>query len=426
MFVKDLAYAVRTLRNSPVFAITAILGRRMLNRGAGGPLVVGVLAPRFELLFPPDGSIEQSPEIWTAARLAYDGANRNNVSLRVIGRLKNGVTLERAQAEADAFSAFERKQDAISATASFPAPLAGGFSPIRWGKEAALADASKYQAVDWQIVLPGYFDTFRTPLLAGRPFTEADNVPERNVVIIDQVLAAKAFPNESAVGKRILIRLRTPEPEWVEVIGVAAHQRQTSLAEPGREQIYFTDGFIGYGAAGRWAVRTAGDPSQYAGEIRAEIARIDPHLLITEMRPMQFYVEQAQAGTRFSLLLIGVFGGIAALLAGVGLYGVLSTVVRQRTSEIGVRMALGAAPAGVFNLVVAQGLRLSAAGVVIGLAAALSLTRVMASLLVGIQATDPPTFTAMAVLFLIIAAAASWLPARRAAGLDPTEALREE
>jgi putative ABC transport system permease protein len=148
--------------------------------------------------------------------------------------------------------------------------------------------------------------------------------------------------------------------------------------------------------------------------------------MLTEMQLMDTLVERAQAGTRFSLLLIGVFAVIAVLLAGVGLYGVLSTVVRQRTAEIGVRMALGAAPASIFKLVVGQGLRLSAAGIALGVAAAFELTRVMTSMLVGVQPADPPTFAAMAVLFLLIATVASWLPARRAAALDPTTALREE
>jgi putative ABC transport system permease protein len=313
-----------------------------------------------------------------------------------------------------------------SVTASSPFPLAGGSSPIRWGLEQALSDPTKFQAVDNQIVLPGYFETLRTPLLAGRVFTEADNAPERNVVVVDQFLAAKAFPNESAIGKRILIRLRTPEPEWVEVIGVVGHQRNVSLAEPGREQIYFTDGFRSHGFASRWAVRVKGDPAQYAATVRAEIARINPNLLITELQPMDAMVKRAQAGTRFSLLLIGVFAVIAVLLAGVGLYGVLSTVVRQRTAEIGLRMALGAAPGSVFRLVVGHGLRLSAAGVAIGVAASFGLTRAMTSMLVSVKATDPITFAAMAALFLIIAIIASGLPARRASGLDPTIALREE
>ena len=137
-------------------------------------------------------------------------------------------------------------------------------------------------------------------------------------------------------------------------------------------------------------------------------------------------MEEARASARFSLLLLGVFAAFAALLAGVGLYGVLSTVVRQRTAEIGVRMALGARPATIFTLIVGNGLRLSLAGLLIGVVAALGLTRFLRSLLVGVKAADPETFAAMAALFLLLAAAASWLPASRAAGLDPSAALREE
>ena len=313
-----------------------------------------------------------------------------------------------------------------AATGSFPLPLAGGFTPIRWGLEPALTDPSRFQAVDFQIVLPGYFEAMHTPLLAGRTFTDADNAPERNGVVIDQFLAGKAFPRESAVGRRLLIRLRTLQPEWVEVLGVVAHVRTTSLAEPGREQIYFTDGFLNHGVVNRWAVRFSGDPAHMAAAVRDEIRKLGPKVLIGEMQPMDALVQEAQSGTRFSLLLIGVFATVAALLAAVGLYGVLSTLVRQRTAEIGVRMALGAAPANVFGLVVGQGLRLSAVGIGLGLLAALALTRAIASLLVGVSRTDPLTFAAMVLVFLTVAAIASWIPALRAAGLDPSSALRDE
>jgi putative ABC transport system permease protein len=121
-------------------------------------------------------------------------------------------------------------------TGSFPFPLSGNYSTIRWGTEDALADNTKYQAVDWQLVRPGYFEMMKTPLLDGRTFTEADNDPSRKVVVVDQFLAAKAFPKQSAVGKRILIRIRTPEPEVVEIVGVVAHQRFTSMIDPGRER----------------------------------------------------------------------------------------------------------------------------------------------------------------------------------------------
>jgi predicted permease len=313
-----------------------------------------------------------------------------------------------------------------SVTASIPFPLAGDFSPIRWGTEEALSDPGKFQATDFQIVLPGYFEAMRTPLIAGRTFTDSDNVPGRNLVVIDQQLADKAFPRQSAVGKRILIRIKTPEAEWVEVIGVVAHQREESLADRGREQVYFVDGFLGSGTVRQWAIRTDSDPAKYGPDIREAIKAVDPHLLVADMQTMDVLLERAQAGTRFSLLLIGVFAVIAALLAGVGLYGVLATVVRQRTAEIGVRMTLGAGPGQIFNLIVGQGLRLTAIGIVAGAIAAFALTRAMTTMLVGVKPSDPATFATIAVLFFVIAASASWLPAWRAASLDPTVALREE
>ncbi len=348
------------------------------------------------------------------------------LTFQLLGGCGGQQPQQRAAFQREILTRLRAAPGAESVTASFPFPLSGGFSPIRWGLEPALSDPTKFQAVDWQIVLPGYFETMHTPLIAGRTFTDADNAPDRNVAVIDPILAARAFPNTTAVGKRLLIRLRTPEPEWGEVIGVVAHQRQSSLAEPGREQIYFTDGFLSHGVVSRWAIRTAGDPARYAGEVRAAVAKLGGNLVVTELEPMDVLVNHAQAGTRFSLLLIGVFAVIAALLAAVGLYGVLSTVVRQRTSEIGVRMALGAEPLSIFGLVVGEGLRLSAAGIGVGFLAAFAFTRVMTSMLVGVKATDPATFAAMAVLFFAIAAVASWVPARRAAGLDPTVALREE
>lgn len=313
-----------------------------------------------------------------------------------------------------------------SVTASSPLPLAGGFSPVRWGGAEAQSDPSKFQAADLQVVLPGYFEAMGTKLIEGRTFTHDDSSPDRNLLIIDQALAAKAFPNESAVGKRILFRVRTPEAQWGEIIGVVAHQRNTSLVEPGREQLYVTDGYVNHRAASWWALRTDGDPSALAATVRDVVRRAGSDTFINEMRPMDTLVVEAQAQTRFSLLLIGVFSTIAALLAGVGLYGVLATSVRQRTAEIGVRMALGAAPSRIFRLMVGKGLFLSALGIGIGLVAAFALTRVIASMLVEVKPTDPVTFVSVAALFLLIAFLASWLPAIRAAGLDPTTALRNE
>jgi putative ABC transport system permease protein len=310
-----------------------------------------------------------------------------------------------------------------NATAALVLPLGGGAFP-RNPAPTRPAPAASIVGADLQQVMPGYFETLGTPLLAGRTFTERDNAPGRNMVVVDQLFARKAFPNESAIGKRIL--LPDPASPWAEVIGVVAHQRLFSLSDPGRETVYFSDGFWGIGVSRYWILRTAGDPAKYAAAVRAEVAKVDRAMVISKMATMEELVDRDQAGTRLSLLLIGIFAVIAVLLAAVGIYGVLATAVRQRTPEIGVRMALGAAPASIFKLVVGHGLRLTAAGLAMGLLAALGLTRMMTAMLVGVKPADPATFAAMALLFLLIAAVASWAPAARAASLDANAALREE
>jgi putative ABC transport system permease protein len=311
-------------------------------------------------------------------------------------------------------------------TAANPLPLDGTLANSRWGPEAAAGDPSKFQQANVHVVLPGYIESMRTRLIAGRTFTDADNRDSAKTIMIDRKLAAKAFPNESAVGKRLLVRLRGAEPELLEVIGVVDHQRHETLASDGREAIFFTDGYMGHGFANNWALRVTGDPGPLAPAVRAIVAEIEPRVPVSDLQSMEVLVDRAMGPTRFALALIGVFAIIAAVLAGVGLYGVLSTTVRQRTAEIGVRMAFGAPNRSIFGLMIGEGLKLSAAGVALGLIAAYLLTRIMSSMLVGVGATDPATFGAIVLLFFVIAGVASWLPARRAAGLEPTIALREE
>ena len=337
-----------------------------------------------------------------------------------------GTSQERGAAESDFQNRLRALPGVLSAAAASTLPLDGGNPLARWGTEEALADPARYHQANFIFVLPGYFEVMGTRLLAGRTFTPANDKNQPRLIVIDRILAAKAFPHDSAVGKRLLCRIATPEPEWFEVIGVVEHQRHDSLATDGHEGAYVMDAYAGFGAANRWVVRTEGDAMKLAPLVREEIGRFDQRLAVADVQPMTALVGRAQAQTRFALILIGVFAGIAVLLAGVGLYGVLASAVRQRTAEIGVRIALGAAPARIFQSVVGQGLALSAMGIAVGIVAALELTRAMTSMLVGVKPTDPLTFAAMAGLFFAVAAIASWIPAMRAAGLDPTNALREE
>jgi putative ABC transport system permease protein len=194
----------------------------------------------------------------------------------------------------------------------------------------------------------------------------------------------------------------------------------------GEEGMFFTDGYSQFGAAFRWAVRTSGPPEAMTSALRSALAEQDRRLLMTEPRTWQSYLDEHIAPTRFALILIAVFAGVAAVLAMIGLYGVLATTVRQRTTEIGVRIAFGATYGKILKLIIGQGLILSLTGIAVGVIAAIALTRVMASLLVGVSATDPATFATMAIAFALVASFAAWIPARRAAALNPNVALRDE
>jgi len=311
-------------------------------------------------------------------------------------------------------------------TAASQLPLEGSIGNARWGTAEALTDASKFKQANVHIVIPGYFATMRTRLIAGRDFSEADDDTAAKNIIVDDKLAARAFPGQNAVGQRLLARIVTDVPLWYTVVGVVAHERDETLASDGREVLFLSDGEVGSGAVARWALRTTGDPAALATIVRATVHQFDPTMSVAEVQPMEAFVDKAEAPTKFALALIGTFAGIAIVLAAVGLYGVLSTVVRQRTAEIGMRMAFGAPSQSIFGLVIAQGVRLSAIGIVLGLVAAVLLTRAMSTMLVGVRPTDPVTYVAISILFLVVATAAAWLPARRAAALDPTIALREE
>jgi predicted permease len=339
---------------------------------------------------------------------------------------RGGRTPEERQARAQLISERLRAIPSVTGVASAaPLPLEDGASLVRWGLENALTDPTKFKQAEFRIVGPGYFEVMRTPVIEGRAFTAAENRPNTRMAVIDDVFARKAFPGQSALGQRFLARATGPEPVWYEVIGIVRQQRNGALASETRETIYLSDGEFGFGAANRWVVRTSTSPSSIAQRVQSEVKAIDRSLVVADLRPLSELVDQARAPTRFALACIGLFAVIAAVLASVGLYGVLSTAVRQRTPEIGVRIAFGASANSVFGLVVKQGVGLSLAGIGLGAVAALGLTRLMQSMLIGVAPTDALTYTSIALLFLGIATLACWIPARRAARLDPVVALRD-
>lgn len=307
----------------------------------------------------------------------------------------------------------------------FPLPLTGNLVNGRYGSEEALTNPEAFGQAAYRFVTPGYFEAMGTRVLAGRAFTQADVADSAAVVVVDERLAAAMWPEESAVGKRFLVRAVSPEPDWVEVIGVVEHQRAETLATDGMEAVYFHDRYGG-AFSGTWALRAGVDPLTVVSLVRSELSALDPNVPMADVRLMESYVDEAMAPTRFALTLIGSFGLLALTLAVIGLYGVLSYVVRQRTSEIGIRMAFGARRSGILQLIVGHGLSLAGGGIVLGLLMAIPLTRVMGTLLVDVEPTDPVTFLAISGLFVLVATLACWIPARRATHVDPATALREE
>jgi putative ABC transport system permease protein len=314
----------------------------------------------------------------------------------------------------------------VDVTGSSSVPLDGFNAFARWGTEDAIADPSKFQQMTAHFIRDNYFNVMKTPLLEGRAFTRDDHGEDIRRIIIDSVIAKKAFPGQSAVGRRLLARVNSDEALWYDVVGVSQHQRRINLAEDGAGSIFFPEGHIGPGAAARWVLRTSTDPMSVVPAIRGELAKLDPTIALSQVESLPFLVNQATAPTRFALVLIGVFAGVAVLLASIGLYGVLAGVVRQKTGEIGVRIAFGAPTATIFREFIGRGLKLAGIGVIAGGLAALGFTRWMSSMLVGVTPTDPATYASIAVLFIAIAALACWIPARRAARLSPVVALRQD
>jgi len=309
--------------------------------------------------------------------------------------------------------------------AARPLPLTNLPTSGRYGTEAALTDQSLFQQAIYRAVTAGYFEAMQTSVIAGRSFDATEYSNEVPVVMVDDVLARKTWPGESAVGKRLIVRPFARDPFPVDVIGVVEHQRHTDLSQEGRETVYYTHRFLGAPALMTWTVRTAVDPLTLVGAIRQEVAALNSDTPLINIRTMQSYVDSARAPTNFALLLIGIFGITALILASVGLYGVLAYAVQQRTSEIGVRMAFGARPTDILGMVLQQGMRLVIIGVVLGLAAAIVLTRFMESLLVGVPAVDPVTYVGIVLFFFAVAALACYVPAFRATRVDPVQSLQQ-
>jgi len=273
-----------------------------------------------------------------------------------------------------------------------------------------------------QMVSPAYFRTLRVALRQGREFTEGDNAEAPLVAVVNETLARRFWPHDNPIGKHLLLG-RMVKP--AEVVGVAADVNNLSLAAAPEAEVYLSFPQRPW-ASMNLILRTAGDPHNWAATARAAVTAVDPDQPVTALNPMEEVLDTSTAQQRFSVFLLGIFSMTALVLAAVGLYGVIAYSVAERTQEMGIRMALGAATGDILRMIVRQGLALALAGLVIGTLAALALTRLMSGMLFQVGAADPVSFAASALLFAAIAALATYLPARRATRVDPTEALRYE
>jgi putative ABC transport system permease protein len=280
-----------------------------------------------------------------------------------------------------------------------------------------LPDIGHYQQVS-----PAYFATMGIPLVRGRAFTDADREDQVPVAIVSLSLARRFWPDETAIGKRIGYAWNSP---WMTIVGVVADTKQDSLRDTLATSLYVPwQQRTRMSGSEMWVLaRTASDPGAMAGMIRTIVGETDRTVPVSDVRTMDMVIANSLGGTRFTTLLVGGFALAALVLGAIGIYGVMSYLVSQRTQEMGVRLALGAPPRAVIRLVVSRAMGLAAVGTLAGIAAAVVVTRSLGSLLYDVSATDPLTFAIVPLLFLLVAALASYGPARRAARVDPVQAL---
>jgi len=282
-------------------------------------------------------------------------------------------------------------------------------------------------SVAYRVVSADFFQTLGIPLLRGRLLTEADRADGARAVVISQAVAKRFWPNEEALGRTIY--LGAPDNRLfpdAEIVGIVGDVAQLSLDAGGGETVYGTHHLMPFWTNFTFAVRTAMEPTSLTGAVRAQLREIDPAVPMFAVRTIDEVLALSRAPARSSMLLVGLFAALALVLAVIGVFGVLSYSVTQRTTELGIRMALGASAQSVKLLVLGQGMVPVVAGVTIGIVGGLALTRFMETLLFGVTPTDPLTFVSVAAVLTATAALASYIPARRATRVDPVTVLRQE
>jgi putative ABC transport system permease protein len=358
------------------------------------------------------------------------GFNPNNILVSTFCCLDEAHYRKPSDTSAYYMQLFERLRElpgveSVSGTDDLPLRQFQGAGSAFEVQGRPAAEPGSEPTADFFLVEPRYFETMQIPLLRGRSFTDQDNEHSAAVVLINKSLAQRLWPDQDPIGQQLRPVLGDPSPRWYRIIGVVADAKQRGLGTEQRSTIYRTI----YQSTARYTfvlVRTHPDPLSMAAAVKNTIASLDRGLAFGVVKTLDQQLAQSVSTQRFSMTLLALFGGLALSLAAIGVYGVTAYTAAQRTHEVGVRRALGAQPADIVKLLLGEGLRLGLVGVVVGIACALALTRVMRNLLYGVSTTDPLTFLTVSAVLVGVALAACYLPARRAARVDPIVALRFE
>jgi predicted permease len=341
--------------------------------------------------------------------------------------------LKYPQKEPEKLRAFiDRSIENLRAVPGVESAGATNFLPLTgfWGSQnfaiegRPTPEKGREPEADNRMATPDYFRSMGIPLVRGRVFTAADGPDAPHVAIIGASFAARYWKDEDPVGRRLNLG-DAEHPDWFEIVGVVGTVHSFGLEEKAHDDLYRPFAQVWFPLIS-FTVKTSADPAQITAAAKAAIWKLDPTQPFYKVIAMEDLSAESVALRRVSTLLLAAFSAIALILAAVGIYGVLSYSVAQRTHEIGIRSALGASPGNILRLVLGEGARIAAAGTGLGLAAALALSQLLGSLLYGVSARDPLTFAAVAALSSAVALAACYVPARRATRVDPLVALRHE
>ena len=414
---------IETLRASGEAAARGVPRRILPNVTVRGLLVVGQIALSIVLLIGTTLLVE------SIARMRHLDLGFNPANLLTMGvslpPLRYDTGEKKASFFRDLIQRVELMPGVYAATASFFLPMmryAG--TPVQDAAKPPLK-LNERPIVTIMMITPGYFNTLRIPVRRGRVFTERDTADAPRVAVIDEALARRFWPSYpngvDPVGQRLLIG--GVNLKQAEIVGVVANIHQTIEKSSWPETVYtaFAQNPQPFAML---AIRTRGDPLRYTRAVREQVFALDRDQPVADVRTMDDLVEEQVGERRLLMIVLELFAGMAVLLALIGIYGVIAYSVAQRTQEVGIRRALGAQQSDILWLVVGQGLALTLAGIAIGLGGAFAATRVLQTFLFQVSPTDPATFVGIALFFLAVALAASYIPARRAARIDPMAALR--